>query len=202
LYSKSLETHPASKHTSLIHYLILIRNHHHNITNPFTFRATDCSLHSTFTTNNAIVSCFDDNTLYSKSLETHPAPKHTTLIHYLILISNHHHTITNPFTFRVTDCPVYTTFTTYNDIVSCLDDNTLYSKSLETHPAPKHTCLIHYLILINNHHHNITNPFTFRVTDCSLHSTFTTNNATLSCIDDNTLYSSHLKHIPLQNILA
>jgi hypothetical protein len=55
-------------------YLILISNRHNNITNPFTFRVTDCSVHTTFICNNAIVSCLDDNNLYSKTLETHPAP--------------------------------------------------------------------------------------------------------------------------------
>jgi hypothetical protein len=197
LYSKKLETYPAPSHTSLIHYIILINNHHHNITNPFTFRVTDCSVCTTFICNNAIVSCLDANTLYSKTLETYPAPSHTSLIHYIILINNHHHNITNPFTFRVTDCSVCTTFICNNDIVSVvLDHNTLYSKTLETYPAPSHTSLIHYIILINNHHHNITNPFTFIVTDCSVHTTFICNTVTVSCLDENTYYSKSPETCP------
>jgi hypothetical protein len=197
LYSKTLETYPAPSHTSLIHYLILINNHHHNITNPFTFRVPDCSVHTIFIWNNVIVSCLVDSTLYSKTLDTYPPPSHTSLIQYLILTSNHHHNITNPFTFRVTDCSVRTAFICNNVTVSVvLDVNTYYSRSLETHPASSHTSLIHYIILIDNHHHNIPTPFTFRVTDCSVHTSFICNNAIVSCLDDNTLYSKTLETYP------
>jgi hypothetical protein len=42
---------------------------------PFTFRVTDCSVSATLLCNNVTVSVVpDDNTYYSKSLETHPAP--------------------------------------------------------------------------------------------------------------------------------
>jgi hypothetical protein len=111
-------------------------------------------------------------------------------------MNNHHHNITNPLTFRATDCSIRTTLICNNTTVSLIDD-TYYSKSLETHPAIYHTLLVHFLNLINNHHHNITNPFTFRVTDCSVRTTLICNNVTVSVVlGDNTYYSNSLETHP------
>jgi hypothetical protein len=110
-------------------------------------------------------------------------------------MNNHHHNITNPLTFRVTDCSVRTTFIPNNITVSVvLGDNTYYSKSVETNHHPYHISLIHYLILMNNHHQNVTNPLTFRGTDYSVRTTLICNNVTVSVVlGDNTYYSKSLE---------
>jgi hypothetical protein len=50
----------------------------------------------------------------------------------------------------------------------------------------------YYVILINNHHHNITIPSTLKVTNTSVLTTLTGNNGTVSHLHDNTYYLPHV----------
>jgi hypothetical protein len=50
----------------------------------------------------------------------------------------------------------------------------------------------YYVILINNHHHNITIPPTLKVTDCSVLTTLTGYNGTVSHLHGNTYYLPHV----------
>jgi hypothetical protein len=77
------------------------------------------------------------------------------------------------------------------------------------HPAPSNTFSFHYIIIMNNHHHTITFPSTFKVTGCSILTPLILvgNDGTGSHLNDNRYYTEVqclmvILVIPLLQILS